>query len=80
MMTQTNDMTNLLLIALILSVCVSLITLVSRHRLSVRHKQAKATLNRVSGERDTARWELLRLKDKPGGPEADTAGTMEKVV
>lgn len=46
--------------ALILSVCVALITLISRHRLSVRHKALKVTLNRVAGERDAARW---RLKD-----------------
>lgn len=43
-------------IALILSILVSLITLVSRHRLSVRHKRLKLTLNRVAGERDTLKW------------------------
>jgi NTP pyrophosphatase (non-canonical NTP hydrolase) len=43
-------------IALILSVCVSLITLVSRHKLSVRHKALKVTLNRVAGERNAAQW------------------------
>jgi hypothetical protein len=43
-------------IALILSVLVSLITLVSRHRLSVRHKALQVTLNRVASERNDAKW------------------------
>lgn len=46
----------MIMISLILSVVVSLITLVSRHRLSVRHKALKVTLNRVAGERDTLKW------------------------
>ena len=49
-------------IALILSVVVSLITLVARHRLSVRHKALKVTLNRVAGERDTLKWRNSNLE------------------
>lgn len=51
--------TIILAVVALLSSLTAAIALISRHHLRVRHTQAKATLLRVSRERDDARWEAL---------------------
>lgn len=48
-----------LIAALMLSPIIAIIAMISRHRLAARHRELKRTLNRVSGERDKARFALL---------------------
>lgn len=45
-------------ISLLFSSVALVAVLWSRHRLSVRHRECKRTLNRVANERDEAEWKL----------------------
>ncbi len=50
----------IILIGLACLPIITLAALISRHRLAKRHQSLKATLNRVSGERDQARFGLRK--------------------
>ena len=57
-----NDLTPILAVTCCLLAVALVGALWSRHRLSVRHRSAKAALWRVAGERNDARWALAQAE------------------